>query len=285
MTEKVFLLGVGAQKAGTTWLHDYLNSHPETDMGFIKEYHVMDGLFIPECAMYRDKYAPDLALMREGKAPVNKSRKIAFLHDLDTYFDYFAELLSQPEIRLAGDITPSYSGRSAEHLTMIREKFEQRGIRTKCIFLMRDPVDRIWSAVRMWRRERRLEDPNKNFKRSEALQVRKNYMRDETRIRSDYAETLKNVTATFGPDDLHVGLFETMFNDETVETITGFLGLSYKDADLGKRVNASAKVDDIPEDLQREVARHYSTAYQAAAERFGEPLIREIWPSYRFLDG
>ena len=35
---RTFLLGVGAQKAGTTWLHSYAASSPNTNMGDMKEY-------------------------------------------------------------------------------------------------------------------------------------------------------------------------------------------------------------------------------------------------------
>jgi hypothetical protein len=31
-----FLLGVGAQKSGTSWLHDYLAQSPQADFGFVK---------------------------------------------------------------------------------------------------------------------------------------------------------------------------------------------------------------------------------------------------------
>jgi hypothetical protein len=36
---RTFLLGVGAQKAGTSWLYRYLKSHPEIFMSPIKEMH------------------------------------------------------------------------------------------------------------------------------------------------------------------------------------------------------------------------------------------------------
>ena len=42
--QKTFLLGVGAQKAGTSWLHDQLNRRRDADFGFLKEYHVFDAL-------------------------------------------------------------------------------------------------------------------------------------------------------------------------------------------------------------------------------------------------
>ena len=44
----VFLLGTGCQKGGTAWLHDYLGSSAETDLGFMKEYHVWDRLDLAE---------------------------------------------------------------------------------------------------------------------------------------------------------------------------------------------------------------------------------------------
>ena len=47
--KKNFILGVGCQKGGTTWLHQQLNKSKNTDMGFLKEYHVFDALYVPEC--------------------------------------------------------------------------------------------------------------------------------------------------------------------------------------------------------------------------------------------
>ena len=41
---RTFLLGVGAMKAGTTWLHDYLAASPQCEPGVRKEYHVFDSL-------------------------------------------------------------------------------------------------------------------------------------------------------------------------------------------------------------------------------------------------
>ena len=47
-SKKVFLLGVGCQKGGTTWLHGQLAKHPEVDLGFTKEYHIFDALHIDD---------------------------------------------------------------------------------------------------------------------------------------------------------------------------------------------------------------------------------------------
>ena len=42
--KKIFILGVGAQKGGTTWLHRQLNSNQNIDLGFRKEYHILDAI-------------------------------------------------------------------------------------------------------------------------------------------------------------------------------------------------------------------------------------------------
>lgn len=46
--EPVFRSGRRRQKAGTTWLHAYLSHFEDADFGPIKEYHVRDGLSVPE---------------------------------------------------------------------------------------------------------------------------------------------------------------------------------------------------------------------------------------------
>ena len=50
-----FLLGLGAQKAGTAWMHRYLESSPQCDPGFRKEYHVWDALDLPSGRLARER--------------------------------------------------------------------------------------------------------------------------------------------------------------------------------------------------------------------------------------
>ena len=52
-TPGVFLLGVGAQKAGTSWLHQQLHQRSDADFGFLKEYHIHDALTIPKLERFR----------------------------------------------------------------------------------------------------------------------------------------------------------------------------------------------------------------------------------------
>lgn len=55
MMKKTFLLGVGAQKSGTTWLYKYLSDNSNVSFGPLKEYHIWDGIYIKECANFLAK--------------------------------------------------------------------------------------------------------------------------------------------------------------------------------------------------------------------------------------
>ena len=45
-TDKTVLFGIGAQKAGTSWLHSVLSSHPECHLP-VKEVHYFDTAVDP----------------------------------------------------------------------------------------------------------------------------------------------------------------------------------------------------------------------------------------------
>ena len=67
--------------------------------------------------------------------------------DNESYFDYFESIFSDT-VTITADITPSYSGLQKSRLSSIYSGFKQRDIDCKAVMLLRDPVDRIKSAVR-----------------------------------------------------------------------------------------------------------------------------------------
>ena len=50
---KTFLLGLGAQKAGTSWLWRYLKSHPQAALGPLKEFAVWQTVLAPDAPSER----------------------------------------------------------------------------------------------------------------------------------------------------------------------------------------------------------------------------------------
>jgi hypothetical protein len=277
-----FLLGVGCQKGGTTWIFDYLQKHPDADMGFRKEYHVLDALFLPSCRMFVEAETASGRQMLEWfsrpRTSPAASTLLDFYADIENYFDYFQHLATRHRgVRLVGDVTPSYAGLSAAVLTSVRQSLERRGFAMKVLFLMRDPVDRVWSAVRMMRRQGLLAGG------SDAAWVRKLFRTPDFEFRTRYDKTIRNLEAAFSAEHLHFQFYETLFSPGTIRAITDFLGLRFIEPDTNARANASPKTEAIPGDLQRAVAEFYAPVYEFCSARFGDDLIRRIWPSYRLL--
>ena len=207
-----FLLGVGCQKGGTSWLHDYLYYSPAVDLGMVKEYHIWDEIDLRDEA-YRaaglEKMRLSAEKEREDGVEAISRLRYRFRSDLETYFDYFAEKLAQPGITLTGDITPSYSGLAAERFAMIRDGFAARGIPVKVIFLMRDPVERIWSAARMklWGERTEARQDEAAARTGDETILIRTYRSAATRYRTNYHLTAAALEQVFAPEDIH---YETL---------------------------------------------------------------------------
>jgi hypothetical protein len=135
-------LCVGAQKAGTTWLYHQLNCHPEFWMPTVKELHYLDEMShsrLPSSAIWREAAVRDQRDQRFVDAMRALCSKGFF--DLRGYGRLFApkgELLS-------GDIGPVSSVVPEEMIAAIMDYFPQ----LKIVFIARDPVEQVWSALSM----------------------------------------------------------------------------------------------------------------------------------------
>ena len=190
-----FLLGVGAQKAGTTWLHQQLQARADTDFGVLKEYHVHDARTVPALARFR-RIEMSLSRPRSWIQPRSWMRQL-FIRQPGLYYDYFAWLLRRPRrnggnVNLTGDITPSYAALSADTFQCIQASFQQRGIAVKPVFLMRDPIERLISSQRMKQRKLGQRDAA-----SEIAALRRR-VRKAPGLRSGYGRTLNNLKESFG---------------------------------------------------------------------------------------
>lgn len=282
MTRKTFMLGVGGQKCGTTWVNRHLERNP-TCFTTRFEMHVWDALTIPVCA-HNMLPAPgirlrlDAAVARfKGKLEPGPVLRHRFQQDTGAYFDFFDAALSHPGTTLAADITPSYAGLSVETLGRLRSEMEGRGHRVAALFIMRDPVERCWSAIRMKR------DKNPEEFRSEDVEtsLRRLFKSDDYRMRTEYHRTVERLTEAFPPEDLMFAFTETLFTREGVDRLSAFLGIEPDYSHTQTRENARPKTGQISEDLQREIAESYAEVYRAIDARFGG--VREIWPSARFV--
>jgi len=289
---KTFLLGLGAQKAGTTWMHRQLQSNANTSMGFVKEYHILDTLTLPHMTgmlRKRQRDLPDLPPKADHQTLLDhlSSREFLWLSLYSrpgAYYDYFASLLEPDGIDLTGDITPSYSGLAVDTLVRVQDEFARRDIKVKCIFLMRDPVERLWSAVRMRRNELRARKPDRKLAPGEDRAMLKDMDSDDARLRGNYHNTLQALSKAFDPADCFVGFYETFVSDPGEwQRFTDMLGVGLAMPDYGRRQNATAKNTALAEDTIRSVASSYRDSYDYVRRHFPDFDIDSHWPSSRYL--
>ena len=282
---KTFLLGVGAQKAGTAWLHDHVSSSPECAPGMMKEYHVWDGLDLEMMAHFRERTGTRAkkagARVARGEAAAADALRLAgFYADPETYVDYFELLLSRPGIRVAADVTPSYSMLSADRFADVRDRFARRGIRVAPVFLMREPAERIWSAVRMY--QQRKPGRHQQTPDQRVLEVFASPWFEE---RTRYETTMATLESVFDRADIFYALYERLFEESTLQRLAGFLGMTPVPADTERRVNTSPKSEvlTLPDETARQIAEHYRTTYDAVADRVGHDEVAAAWPGQRWL--
>jgi hypothetical protein len=285
--DRTFLLGVGAMKAGTTWLHDYLAASPQCQPGVRKEYHVFDSLDLEKEPYLLQRVVAkahtSLEDVAEGR-PTDPTFLVqaAMIADEQLYFDYFTALFARsPETRLTLDITPGYALLSPARLAGIRSSFEQRGVRAVAAYLLRDPVDRIWSQVRMQKRRR----PDHNPGTAEEL-VAQRYAEPSYAERSRYETTVRNLEESFA-GLAHFAFYEELLDPGTAgsETarLSSFLGIDHREPDLRAQFNVSPRSAELPEATVREIAEHFRPTYEFVASRFPERDLPRIWPSARFV--
>jgi hypothetical protein len=284
-----FALGVGAQKAGTTWLHHYLVGSPQVARGYRKEYHVLDSAFLPG-ERWRDRNLDlaqaELDRLRRGEPadPVHLHRA-AMIASLDSYCDYFTGLLDRrPRTRVTADVTPEYAALPVERLAAVRDGFDRRRVRSVALFLLRDPVERIWSQVRMQEGRQPGRFPAPPEEMVGRLFDQPNYERF-----TRYETTLRRLDEVWGSGDTWVGFYEELLAPATAAPtaaqVCGFLGIDVRPPDVDRRANASSgkSAATLPDDVVRRVATHYRDTYDAVARRFPDRDLTALWPSARFV--
>jgi hypothetical protein len=267
----IFILGMGAQKAGTSWLHRMLAQQDNVNLGFTKEYHIWDYIYSDLCNNFR---AP-------VKKPDNAHAAMRRMMQAssETYTQYFQGLLNS-DVNVTGDITPSYSIINELGLEKISRTIKGAGFDIKVIFLMRDPVERIWSAVRMEQRNRLKNGQtlNENFCDSRV----KEYLNIDGHVaRSDYKTTVRNIAKVFNEGEIYFGFYESLFNEQSINGLQDFLGFNLKNVDFSERVNASDPAL-MSEGTTQLLTEFLAPQYEFCKERFEAEGLHELWPSHRW---
>ena len=256
---KTFILCMGAQKSGTTWLYSQLSQLPNFQPGLNKEYHVLSSIHLKECSHIRNN------IFERSDTNELDNARVKFIKNIFSYYDHFSNLLTD-EKNLTGDFTPAYSGLSSTVLSNIKNHFDARGVQVKVIFLMREPVTRLESNLRMLRRDWGV---NKDLKTS--LDYMYSHINQpEDFMRSNYKSIVNNIDSVFDKNDIYYGFYETMFNANETNKILDFLNITDFSLDTKVYVNKSERGSFLYERKDVEYFREqYEDRYEFVKNRFG----------------
>ncbi|MGR9106202.1 MAG: sulfotransferase family protein [Gammaproteobacteria bacterium] len=105
-------LGIGAQKAGTTWLYRHLANHPKIHFPQGKELHFWDWI-------------------QAGRRPEKVS--------------WYIRLFEGNDELIKGEITPDYAVLHEYYI----ERIHSLNPELRILFILRNPIERAWSAAQM----------------------------------------------------------------------------------------------------------------------------------------
>ena len=268
MSAPTILFGVGATKAGTSWLWDWLRGHPQAHVRGIKELHWFDaveaGRLDAEVRALRRQIAEAEG---RGAVPARLADLRAWLAvvergDQAGYLDYLTA--GAGSARLVADVTPAYA-------LLPEDRLRHMGALTpdvRFLYILRDPVDRLWSHVRMIAR-RRAKGGEVTPDRCRRILMRTLRGEEpEIAVRSDYAGALARLAAAVAPARLMLQVFEEMFAQPAMDRIAAFLGLAPHPAQVAVRVHAG--VDMAMPQAARARARDWlAPQYEHAARVLG----------------
>ncbi len=234
---KVFF-GIGAQKAGTSWLDHCLRQHKDIRLPVIKELHFFDevdlgGTFLKRMFMgswrgFRTRriFAKSLAgLLTSKRREWLWVLKLSFLnrtpHNVRTYGSLIA--------KYSGEITPAYSIVTRSTIKEIYKVFPN----AKLIFIMRNPVDREWSHFKMKFLK------NRKLSESEIESKFFDFVRQDIE-RSNYVDILDNWMSSFPKEQLHLCFYEDIRDQplDFLNGVTSFLEIApFIEVPVKSRVN------------------------------------------------
>lgn len=284
------LFGLGATKAGTSWLHAYLEGHPEVAMPAVKELHYFDAKFFRAEArqIARLERERERLVARAGRADavsrvaidrqIDQVERLARMISTRTSDHGYADFLTDcaGRARLVGDITPAYALLPPRLLG----RMQRLADRVRFVYLLRDPLDRLWSHVRMM--GQRLTKAGADA-RTKTLAVFDRWAEGgeaPVAVRSDYAGAIDRMRRALTPENLKVIFYERLFTAEAIADLCAFLGITNHPADFARRVNAgvSLALDPVRQARARAllkpqydyVARHVGDLPPRWRENMGE---------------
>jgi hypothetical protein len=266
MTGPRFLC-IGAQKAGTTWLHRALERRPDVWLPPVKELHFFDEKINESRSWFELRNAGDAPGVRWRRQIATERRLRTDTPGLatderrrwcGTYFfdrpspEWYGSLFPEPGV--SGEITPDYGILQTDQISRVVAMVPD----IKVIYLLRNPIDREWSAAQMAMRSgRRGAD---SVLRGRHLQSR-------------YHENVTRWRRALHPGHLYVGFYEDLDERpaELLSDILEFLGATSADVMVPEGRPNAGNIRTIPREYARVLAKRLHDPIETLVPVVGGP--------------
>ena len=268
-------LGIGAQKAGTSWLMGQLKQHPDFTMSPVgKEVHFFDVVHgmkprDPRIKLIKSRISKKLEDIRSRPYTKKRMLRASWLERLadENYAfteGWYRDLFSnRPSGKKSGEITPNYSALPEEGILHIKEMMPDVPV----IYIIRDPYDRGVSSLRMM--------GGRRGKNPELTLGDEGYW-----ARGDYNSNVTRWDKHFGGNILYIPFGDIRTKpDSVIKKVEAHVGLSSFTgyARLDRQVNSSASNEFLVTDSMKELIRHrVQNQYDFIKRRFGEQFASRI---------
>lgn len=280
------LFCVGATKAGTSWLYRHLSQHPDCHLRTIKELHYFDMLERRTQPYYRRRLRARILALKDAiadgdtrplvgrqlrdalawKAVIEAGEGDAGIAAYLAYLDH-----GRGDRRLVADITPSYALLPEARL----RQMAGLGAATRFLYLLRDPVSRLWSQARMLASRRAADMAEFPSRAVAAMEAMLDAILRGLPDREDYIGAIGRLRAAIAPDRLLLLLQDEMMTVPGLARLHGFLGLSDMDGNFDKRVHEGTPLA-LPDDLRARAQRALRPQYDFVAR-----LVPDLPDSWR----
>lgn len=278
---RTLVFGVGAQKSATSWLDRYLREHPQVCLPVRKEQHYWTSRRLPgapdrlprvDAKLRRIEAMSFIARLTRAPKRCEGDRAWALtdamLRDRSDQHGAYADVLFQTYRGepVVGEITPAYALLGA---AAFQEMASLAGD-VRFVFVMRDPVERLLSGARQSAIKRRIRDGVVGEGMAERLQGALRNPQDPDLLKSRYDLTVQRLESVVPRERVCYLFFETLFRQEEIDRLTGFLGIEPRAATIERKVNASdARADRMFEDAENDAREVLAPVYDFVRSRFG----------------
>ncbi len=281
----MLLYCVGATKAGTSWFYRALHDHPECALPAVKEAHYWDTFDASRRARQIEVFAAQIAGFRAARdqaaAAGNRQWQVANMERRIADMAALVEVLEGPRDgdegyrrwlagraqghRLCADMTPAYALLSQDTFA----RMAALGPRALFVYLVRDPLARLWSHVRM-QAERQMQPGETLTRKANRILWRILERGQETHVleRGDYPATVARLRAAVPEGRLRVEYCERLYTGEGQRDMADFLGIGYHPADGEAKAHEGPRAE-IRDDLAAAAVRFLRDHYDWASLTLG----------------